>query len=100
MDLFTARREREVGPLVLLQSMGQMAQDICILFSTSPADSTVPGLSAGGAAVSDPDSPRAHGRVMVSLPTPAAVKWTVGTPGRGSDQELPGDRPALVFKTS
>jgi len=66
-------------------------------FPTSSADPSVPGPSAGEAAISGPDSPGAHGSVLVSMPTAYAVRQTVrnsvargrSLPGGGSDQQPP-----------
>ena len=44
------------------------------VFPTSSADPSVPGPSAGEAAISGPDSPGAHGSVLVSMPTAYAVR--------------------------
>ncbi|KAK5921548.1 hypothetical protein CgunFtcFv8_018906 [Champsocephalus gunnari] len=55
-----------------------MAQGTAVRLPTSPADSSVPGPSAGRAAVSDPDSPGTHGSFLVSMPTAYAVRQAVG----------------------
>ena len=81
-----------------------MAQDALIRLPSTPAHPSVPGPGAGKAAASDPDSPEVHRCVMVSMPAAADIRlavetpvaWERSLPDRGSDQELPSDRPAFV----
>ncbi|KAI3360259.1 hypothetical protein L3Q82_014572 [Scortum barcoo] len=81
-----------------------MAHDVSLCFSPGSSDSAVPGPGSGRAAVGDFNSPRAHGRFMVSVPAAADFGQPVETsvvgrrslPGRGSDQVFPSDRPTPV----
>ena len=116
VDLFAARGNAQCASWFSLKAQDHpppgggcvrtstMAQGTVVRFPTSPADPSVPGPSAGGATVSDPNCPEAHGRFLVSMPTAYAVRQTVGNSvargrslaGGGSDQHSPCDRPALM----
>ena len=97
-------RKRAVRSLVLTEHTRQssagsgrgcalaMAQDAPLRIPSCSVNPSVPGPSAERAAVSDCDSSRVHGRVMVSMPATADIRPPVRTPvaqghslwGRGS----------------
>ncbi|KAK5883045.1 hypothetical protein CesoFtcFv8_019415 [Champsocephalus esox] len=97
----SARRSPSGGGRVRTSAM---AQGTAVRLPISPADSSVPGLSTGGAAVSDPNCPGTHGSFLVSIPTAYAVRQAMGDSvaggrsltGGGSNLHSPSDRPALM----